>query len=371
MKKELSIYIDVLRIVAAFFVFFGHAHFFTGCFTMLRGNAREAVAVFFVLSGFVISHVTDGGKEDARQYAMARMVRIYSVAAPAIFFTFLFDYIGMARNAALYGNATYFNANSGIFDVFRALTFTNEIWNEHVIIGTNEPYWSLGFEVCYYAIFGLFWYLRWRWWAKATLIVALLLVVGPKIASYFPLWLLGVCTHKVVIERAKAGVQRRCSIKSWMMFITPLVGYFFLKLALYISKFELKPMFDRFEFSTTQFFTIGYFFLVGILVSTHLIAFPAIAEFRFLSHILRKTEKFVRWVAGATFTLYLLHLPILIAMASILPGNHGEKTWACGVVVGTLILVGLLAEISERRKQWWRRVISQLFRWVERRYASI
>ena len=50
-------------------------------FAIDMGN--DAVMVFFVLSGFVIAYTVDRGETRASDYALARLVRMYSLALPA------------------------------------------------------------------------------------------------------------------------------------------------------------------------------------------------------------------------------------------------------------------------------------------------
>ena len=66
MTPSLSLFLDLVRVLAAFAVFLSHAswHDHTGgLMWQLGGIGREAVDVFFVLSGFVIAHAA--GREGA------------------------------------------------------------------------------------------------------------------------------------------------------------------------------------------------------------------------------------------------------------------------------------------------------------------
>ena len=62
MKKQFSIYLDLIRTIAAFtvaiFHFFQWPEFTAGQFLWF-GYGQEAVIVFFVLSGFVIGYVAE------------------------------------------------------------------------------------------------------------------------------------------------------------------------------------------------------------------------------------------------------------------------------------------------------------------------
>ena len=96
MNRETSIYLDLIRFTAAVFVFLTHAsrEQSSGGFLWQLQFGREAVDVFFVLSGFVIAHVVETRERSALAYAVARAARLYSVALPALALTFLLDRIG-------------------------------------------------------------------------------------------------------------------------------------------------------------------------------------------------------------------------------------------------------------------------------------
>ena len=60
------------------------------------------MAVFFVLSGFVIAFVTDKKKRSGRDYTISRASRMYSVALAALAITICADYIGSQVNTTPY-----------------------------------------------------------------------------------------------------------------------------------------------------------------------------------------------------------------------------------------------------------------------------
>ena len=62
-------------------------------------------------------------------------------------------------------------------------------------------------------------------------------------------------------------------------------------------------------------------------------------------------------IAGATFTLYLFHVPLLHAVVALAPWP--AETWPTRalVFIGVPLLVLALAEVTERRKGVWRRGI--------------
>jgi peptidoglycan/LPS O-acetylase OafA/YrhL len=251
----------------------------------------------------------------------------------------------MSHEPAVYVNAKFYRPES-VIDAIRCLTFTNEIWFSHAIFGSNEPYWSLGFEVSYYIFFAVVCFSS----GKLRLIAILLwfLVCGPKIALYLPLWLLGVFA-------CKFGLRHRLPLARLMAlagFIGSIAGYFFLSATL--SPVAV-PMFYMFNLPSLELASFLNFMLVGLLACTNILCFDALTgDRRFWP---RGLEHGIKWLAGATFTLYLVHQPLLAMMAAVRPdaSQHFLVGSACCLIV--LVIVLALAELGERRKRVFARSI--------------
>ena len=99
----------------------------------------EAVAVFFVLSGFVISYVVAEKERDGRSYAVARIARVYPVAVVAILATTLADLFGRYVDAEQYAALNrqfHFYREVNVEALLRYLTFTNQTWFSHYVYGS-------------------------------------------------------------------------------------------------------------------------------------------------------------------------------------------------------------------------------------------
>lgn len=118
---------------------------------------------FFVLSGFVIAYVADTREQTAKQYFISRAARIYSVAIPALIITFLLDAVGRSVNPPLYNPSWHYVWDGRWLQFLQAITFTNQLWFNNLPPGSDFPYWSLGYEVWYYIIFGAVLFLSKRW----------------------------------------------------------------------------------------------------------------------------------------------------------------------------------------------------------------
>lgn len=343
MNRATSVYLDAIRFLAAFAVFVGHIsgeRFTAGLFWQVGPYGSEAVDVFFVLSGFVIAYVADGRENTPFEYAVSRAARIYSVAIPALVTTFILDAIGRAIDPGLYSAAWGYAWDGRGEQFLRALLFLNETWFSHVSVGSDLPYWSLGYEVWYYVIFGVAFFAP-RGWRIGGAIV-LLALAGPKIAALFPIWLLGALSYWFCRTR-----QLRLPVAAILCF-----GSIALWVAYEIHCWRYgRPIAPNWIGKPD----IVQDYVIGILFTLHLLGF------RFISMpaepLLRSVERPIRWVAGATLTLYLFHLPIAQFLAAIT--LWPARLWATRLLLfaGIPALVFLIAAVTERRKSAWRRGI--------------
>ena len=107
MNKSVSLYLDLVRFLAAVIVVIVHANHerFTGGLPILwrlSGLGNDAVMVFFVLSGFVIAYVSDQKERSLEDYMVSRLARLYSVVVPALLLTVLLDWLGARIDPTLY-----------------------------------------------------------------------------------------------------------------------------------------------------------------------------------------------------------------------------------------------------------------------------
>ena len=306
-----------------------------GFLWQLANLANDAVSIFFVLSGFVIAHVLGTSERSPHQYFTNRAARIYSVVVPAVILTVALDYLGTRINPSLYGNV-----HPQLLPAWVpfALTFTNEIWGWYIPIGSNIPYWSLGYEVWYYVLVGCAVFAPRRWAIIGCLAMALLL--GPEIMLLFPLWLAGAATYRVI-----GGIRRTHESFGWGLYLGSMILLlaFFCWLLYSPVGSAIGPM------------DVPRRYAVGVLFIIHLVGFKRV-EHR-LATFLHRGEKPIRWTAGMTFSLYLYHYPLLIFFAAVLPGAPSSVMHRIGLIGIPLLVTAGIAQITERKKSAWRRVI--------------
>lgn len=343
MTRQTSLYLDIIRPIAALVVLLSHAsmkNLSGGQLGFMASSGVQAVDAFFVLSGFVIAHVCITKEKDVTSYFIGRAARIYSVAIPALILTVMLDAIGMKEDAATY---------QGAFQTFslrlfiRSIFFIGEMWDSHQFPGSDGPYWSLGFEVWYYIAFGAFFFVpgRWRWLATA----AVLAFIGPKVALMFPAWLAGVASYYFCSK------QRLSKSMGWFVFALSFVM---------LAGYQMAPhsplqQFTSVSFSTAKLASTAQDYFLALLFSMNIVGFVAVSNS--FGYLLDLHAKLIRWLAGGTFSIYLMHLPIMHLLSAISPWPKSSAWTLMLLLVVTPVACMTFAEASERRKDIWRRLI--------------
>ena len=347
MTRGFSLWLDVIRVFAAFTVLFGHmAHirFTRGDFYVLRewNVASDAVVVFFVMSGVVIAYAAERDGTLGR-YAFNRISRIMTVIVPALVLTLIFDAIGTRIDMIAYPPVYYQDVPLGEF-LFRGLTLTPQ-WlgvMDPVRLGTNGPIWSLSYEVAYYAIFGAAMFIRGplKWIIAAAIIV----LAGLPILLLFPAWLMGVGVWHVV----KSGRSLSAST-AWML---ALIGPAFVVWAKMQGIDTLLSNLTAIAFAPQSHHGVLLYSdeflwntLIAMAVSVHLIG--AAALYRAAQDRPEGAAgRAIRWIAGATFSIYVVHYPTLHLLDATLPeALPGYDLWLLGL---TLAMCFAFASAFER-----------------------
>jgi peptidoglycan/LPS O-acetylase OafA/YrhL len=344
----LSVHLDLVRFLAAMLVFVGHVsgqRLSGGLFWQAQHLPNLAVVIFFVLSGWVISHVTTNREKDWRTYTTSRAARIYSVAIPAILIGVVLDAIGSHLRPDLYNPSWGYIAEDTTARAIISLLFMNQIWMVNIVPGSNQPYWSLGFEVSYYIIFGLALFAPRRW--RALAVVTALAIAGPRIVLLMTFWLLGVAG-----ERASRTLR-----------LSPMAGLLLAAGALAIAigadifHHRVHPL-SVLALSVIWQPNFPHELIIASAFALHFVGIHAAAPL--LDGLARRVATPVRWFAGATFTLYLFHLPLAQFFCSLAPwpaGHSGTRTLVFG---GTFLASLAIAQFTERRKDIWRRLFTTL-----------
>ena len=147
---------------------------------MFSGGAA-GVDLFFVISGFIMVHTTwksDGSPRYAARFVVKRLVRVWPVY---VFWTIV--YVALLTNTP--GSKGDFFDHGNLVKMAKAFAFipqriTGPPFFDYQPLNVG---WTLGFEVCFYLMFGVSLLARrWRWAALSALFVVCL-VIWPKLAD--------------------------------------------------------------------------------------------------------------------------------------------------------------------------------------------
>ncbi|WP_456363447.1 acyltransferase family protein [Priestia aryabhattai] len=279
--------LDLMRFASAVVVFLYHFHF------QLPGY--QAVMIFFVLSGYFIStsviKTLDKGVWSWREYLIKRCIRLWIVLIPALILTYGWALL----QTHLFGRTSLFSGVLNVKTFIGNLFFTQDILV--VQYGLNGPLWSLTYEFWYYILFpcGLLIFYSKSKLSRGvylTIFVAISLFVGKQIMLYFIMWLLG----------AGIAVIKPSKIKSWF------INHFILLILLATAVGSTKGLYSFYD---KQFNWMNPYFIPDLSVS---IAFSLLIYWIisiYGSVIANKKLIFNKKLAGFSYTLYLVHYPLL------------------------------------------------------------
>jgi peptidoglycan/LPS O-acetylase OafA/YrhL len=174
---------------------------------------------------------------------------------------------------------------------------------------------------------------------------AVLGFIGPKVAVMFPVWLMGVAAY------CACRRQRLPMAFGWVLFVAPVA---------LLAGYELLPhsglqQFSELSLDPERLKSLGRDYLVAALFCLHIVGFARISTV-FLPWLDRHAGR-IRWIAGATFSIYLMHLPIMHVLAAASPWPRASLLRLVLLLLATPAACVLLAEVSERRKVAWRQAI--------------
>lgn len=359
-----SYHLDLWRFLAALIVVLSHyayPRFTEGYSGFIRefNMGSDAVVVFFVLSGFVISFAALEKDKTASRFAFSRLSRLFSVAIPALILTLLLDKMGSRIDPDFY-QPPYYMAQSWGDYWLRGLTFSSEWTGQGMRLGSNGPYWSLSYEAAYYLLFAMALFLRGvvRWIALALTVF----IVGLKVMLLLPAWAMGVGLY-FGVRKLKASGYTPSALLLWLMMSVPIFLYG-LCLAAGVPQFLYNVCQIFMTPETLDSLRLSNEFLwnavIGVLFSVHLLG---AALWMGQGRPVPKLDRAVKWLAGGSFSLYLVHYPILSFLEVTLPST-GVLLFDHAILFAMMIIgCYLFAEAFERPlyryRKWTRAALSR------------
>ena len=165
----------------------------------------------------------DTKEKTIKEYTIARVSRLSSIVIPALLITVIFDQVGIMINEGLYYNGPWGAPQNEFINYFLSLFLLQNIWGLNLNPGINVPFWSLSFELLFYCLFASMFYLKGK--ARVITFVLLLLLAGPDIIIYFPIWMMGVLIYYLL---KKDNVSTRPFFMSIISIITAMLLIIFI-----------------------------------------------------------------------------------------------------------------------------------------------
>lgn len=359
-NSHLSLFLDISRAIAALMVLITHFSYLiyqrnddviskmVGRLTVL---GPSSVIIFFVLSGYVIAFTCHEKHTNFKSYLLARACRILPSYWLVLLLTPFLDILGRIANSSLYPE----RFPSPILDSHGIITFlVNLLFLQETNLGSiryfsDGPLWSLGYEVFYYLIFGIFFYCRSNLWLLfLTVTVSYFLFL--KALILFPIWLLGVLTFYINRRRLGIGTSRM-----GILFLLGIFLLFFLDVGNISSQFKVLELDGNLGYSGQYISKI----IIGILFSALIIlAFNKgdNSKEEFIpyvnSNIASNISLFLRWLAGFSYTLYIFHVPIMMFLTAILPVDRSNLMEVCIIPLLTIFICSSVSQLTEKNTKF-------------------
>ena len=350
LPQPFSLYLDLARFIAAFLVVSAHYLQYqvpgADIAGFLPDMGREAVIIFFVMSGFVIAYASQRRNASAREYAAARIGRIYSVAIPTLALAFVCALV----LAGVGDEGTNYQLHKPQLYRPLHLLFLGQSWTLSEVPPLLVPYWSLCYEVWYYVLFGVAFYLR--GWQRVAAVCLTLAIMGFKLWLLLPVWLAGVALFHL---QSRYEMPRHLARIGFGLSLLALIAYNAAGL-----EYQLRELARATWPSASVKFGSADRFLADYLVCLIVMTNFWCARFADLSGLIRYGRA-IRSFSSYTFTLYLAHMIVISMWLAVYPHDRDSLL---DVFTLTLLIAAttvVLGQLTEHRKDLFRLPFDRLF----------
>ncbi len=301
-------------------------------FYLFTKCGHQAVIAFFILSGYFI-----GGtvlKSVARQqwslrdYSLRRLVRLWLGLVPSLALCWLWDTIGIhsGRAPMLYGGTAIPNMIHNVIRTSQPGILIGNLFFLQTIhtstFGSNGPLWSLAYEFWYYVLFPIGFFAispKLSGVQRALCGLAFLAIcafVGKEITEYLPIWLSGVLLYRMPAPKLPSRHRRWLLAAATLVFVAVFVSLSRAAISVLLSDYLL---------------AVFTFFFLWLLLSERVSFSPG------------PLSRFCRGIARFSYSLYALHMPLLLLISAwILGDNRWLPTaahFACALLFLLIALV--------------------------------
>lgn len=334
MNYAQSLSLDILRIFAVQLVVIGHA---LPYFNIGRANyiQNSAVVLFFILSGIVISYslflkMENNPNYKFREFFIDRFSRIYTGLVPSLFFIFLLDSIQV-----------YYlqNESYSFFDAFDLKTFIGNLLMFQdfpkfslgiTSYASGRPLWTLAIEWWLYMSFGLIVIHYTKKFNIRLFIFLVFFIIVPFYNAFggrgdsLTLFWLGGGLISILMFKNRIQVSKSLSV----LFTLILIVLIYRRLNL-----------------TKEAYDLVYASLIILFIFFYL---QIISNINFNSE---KLKKIVHFIAGYSFTLYLIHYTIFDLIAFFNQKNSSLSTFFFAIIISNMLalILGYYTEMRYKR----------------------
>jgi peptidoglycan/LPS O-acetylase OafA/YrhL len=368
LNNAASANLDVIRATAAWAVMWGHLRslffvrfselehpsLFVKILYFFTGFGHQAVVVFFVLSGFLISSSVfksyAAGTWSWRDYTVNRSVRLYIVLIPGLLLGLFWDLAGSSLFAStgLYSHPLRDLSPDIAQNNLTAGNFIGNLLFLQTIVcptfGSNGPLWSLANEFWYYVLFPVSFFVLVAFFRRAIWQAIFLLLLAFTVAVFlhpaklvgFLIWLAG-CV--LVISYSRLRIQTLARLIPYA-----LISFFVFSICLFAAR-------------TGSWGMLGNDLAVGVGFSLFLFGVLQM-------DIGTRHSGPARTFAGFSYSLYVLHFPVLLFIKAWVAPPLGWQPHTAHVIAGAMIGIAVLgfawivSLVTEKRtgavQQWLR-----------------
>lgn len=277
--------------------------------SFFTGFAHQAVVLFFVLSGWLVggSLLNKLAQPGSRlsvtllNYSIDRTTRMWIVLLPVFLLTLA---LGIATGEADPSRIDFDSANAySVTAMIGNLVGVQDLAVPRY--GGNFALWSLSNEMWYYVLFPLLVVAvaARRARSKIGALVAMLAIatmLNPELTLFFVVWLMGVAASRLRIDASRGW-------KITLLAVLAVVSVYFR-----LTGSNDKLVFESFVQDVV--FSAAFLALLCCLQSPADLRRPG----------LRWSARAGEWLASFSFTLYVIHVPLLLAMRDTLDSVLGK-----------------------------------------------
>lgn len=304
----------------------------------LLWSGTEAVVVFFVLSGFVLCAPWSGtnSRPDWLSYYPSRLVRLYLPVLVSLVVAYVL--ILLVARTSYAGGSVWLNEHAS------APHGLAETVREAGLLGSagwvNSPLWSLRYEVAFSLVLPAYvWFgnIKPRLvWLKVAMLAVVILVGAHGyhgFLTYMPMFGFGS-----LLARHRQDLQlfaSRLSRSGWLGLLTG--SLLLLDASSYVSGLAMPP--------SSLHRLVAAVAVVVVTAAAAGIVFVGMA-WEPAGRVL--TSQMPRWLGQRSFSLYLIHEPIVVTLAIVLRGHAIAPLFAAVAGVMSLVAAELFYRFVER-----------------------